>query len=368
MADPAPYTFIDGTAALAAYVTRLTTAEPVALDTEFLRERTYYPKLCLLQLATASGITLVDTLALEDIGALLDVLYADHRVKVLHSGSQDLELFVQMRGTTPPALFDTQIAAAYLGYPDQMGYAGLVEKVLGVTLDKSHTRSDWSRRPLSAAQLGYAVDDVRYLLEMYPLLYRELKDAGRLAWALEDIARLEDPDRYRVSPALAWMKIKGSRRLSGRALAVLRRLAAWREEEAQRRDLPRGWVVSNDALLTLAEQRPASLGALAGLGEGGTAVPQTFASPVLEAIAAAEREPVGPQSEDGRLSDIQKALVNRFNERVSRKSRELGLSSALIATRAELEAIARGNDDARVLTGWRREAIGHELLELRNGD
>src|SRR6056297_2339288 len=125
MADPTPYTFIDSTVALAEHVPHLATAEPVALDTEFLRERTYYPQLCLLQLATASGITVVDTLALDDLGPVLDVLYADHRVKVLHAGSQDLELFVQLRGATPPALFDTQIAAAYLGYPDQIGYAGL---------------------------------------------------------------------------------------------------------------------------------------------------------------------------------------------------------------------------------------------------
>lgn len=367
MADPAPYTFIDSTAALAACASTLAAADPIALDTEFLRERTYYPLLCLLQFATASGIALVDTLALEDLGPILDVLYTDQRIKVLHSGSQDLELFVQMRGATPPALFDTQIAAAYLGYPDQIGYAGLVEKVLDVRLDKTHTRSDWSRRPLSPAQLGYAVDDVRHLLEMYPLLYRKLEEAGRLAWALEDMARLEDPERYRVSPALAWMKIKGSRRLSGRAFATLRRLAAWREEEAQRRDLPRGWVVPNDALLILAEQRPDSPAALGALHGQSAAVPSSFTESVLAAIAAAARDPADPRADDGRLTDIQKALVKSFNERISQRSRELGLSTTLMATRAELEAIARGGGDARVLTGWRREVVGLELLALRDG-
>lgn len=367
MAEPVPYTLIDDADALPERASELASAHAIALDTEFLRERTYYPKLCLLQCATASGITLVDTLALEDLGPILDTLYADHRVKVLHSGSQDLELFVHLRGATPPALFDTQIAAAYLGYPDQMSYGGLVEKVLGVTLDKTHTRSDWSRRPLSAAQLGYAADDVRYLLEMYPLLYGELEDAGRLSWALEDMARLEDPERYRVNPALAWMKIKGARRLAGRALAVLRRLAAWREEEAQRRDLPRGWVVPNDALLVLAGQRPATPAALAALAEQGTKVPKSFVEPLLAAIVAAERDPAALQADDGRLSDIQKALVKRLSERVAQRSGELGISTALMATRAELEAIARGSNDARVLAGWRREAVGLELLALRDG-
>ncbi|MDZ7754329.1 MAG: ribonuclease D [Gammaproteobacteria bacterium] len=366
MADPAPYTFIDTAATLAEYAPELAAADPIALDTEFLRERTYYPKLCLLQFATASGIALVDTIALETLGPIMDLLYADQRVKVLHSGSQDLELFVHMRGATPSSLFDTQIAAAYLGYPDQIGYAGLVEKVLGVTLDKSHTRSDWSRRPLSAAQLGYAVDDVRYLLVMYPLLYQGLEQAGRLTWALEDMVRLEDPERYRVSPALAWMKIKGGQRLSGRAFTALQHLAAWREEEAQRRDLPRGWVVPNDTLLVLAEQRPASPAALAALEGQGTTVPKTFAEPVLTAIAAAGQDPGDAQAGDGPLTDVQKGLLKTLGAHVTRRAGELGLSTALMATRAELEAIVRGGHDARVLTGWRREAVGRELLTLRD--
>lgn len=365
MTAPSAHDYIDDPRHLEDYAAALAGRAAVALDTEFLRERTYYPRLCLLQLASDEGTSLVDPLALDSLEPLLATLYQPRPLKIFHAAGQDLEIFVQLNGGVPPALFDTQVAAAHLGFPDQIGYAGLVEQVLGISLDKTHTRSDWSRRPLSTAQLGYAVEDVCHLWALYPVLRRRLEERGRLAWALEDMARLEDPARYRVDPATAWRRLKGVQRLPGKALAVARVLARWREEQAQRRDLPRGWVLANNALMELAHRRPQSLTELQvidGIGEGTV---KRYGAALLEMVAGA----AGEQDSPGELplTDDQKRLLKVLSARVAERAEALGVSSTLLATRAELEALARGRDGSQVLEGWRREVVGEELLALRGG-
>lgn len=229
----------------------------IALDTEFIREKTYYPRLCLIQIANEETLACVDPLALDDLKPLLDVLCDSSILKVLHSAHQDLEIFFHLRGAVPSPVFDTQIAAARLGYGEHLSYATLVEKRLGIALDKSQTRSDWSRRPLNPAQLHYATDDVRYLRQVYRRLRAELENRGELAPLTKDCEPLCDPDRYRVQPHQAWRRIKAARRLQGMQRSVLRALAAWRENHAATVDRPRRWILRDETLLELARRMPA---------------------------------------------------------------------------------------------------------------
>lgn len=364
MTQAPEHRYIDSPAALADLAGALAASNEIALDTEFLRERTYYPVLCLVQVATAADIALVDPLALDSLAPLLDAIYAAHPVKVLHAGAQDLELFMGLRSEPLPGLFDTQIAAAFLGFPEQIGYANLVAEVLGVGLSKSHTRSDWTRRPLSAAQLGYAVEDVLHLRSLYSPLRDRLQAAGRLEWALEDMARLGSPERYRTDPDEAWRRVKGAHRLPGPGRAALRRLARWREEQAMARNLPRRWVVPDDTLLRLADARPrndAELLAVEGVGER---LHRRWGSAILAALAAGSDsdEPGAATPPPG---EAERALVAALKARVEARAGELGLAASLLAPRAELESLARGESSAAVLAGWRRAVIGEELLALR---
>lgn len=248
--------FVDSRPALVELCARLRDRPWLALDTEFIRERTFYPRLCLVQVAHDEVVACVDALALDDLDPLLNVLYDPAVIKVLHSAHQDLEIFFYRRGEVPCPVFDTQIAAAVLGHGEYVGYATLVNDLLGVELDKSQTRTDWSRRPLAEAQLRYAADDVHYLCEVYRLQRAELVRGDRLARLERECAALCDPARYQVHPEEAWRRIKAGRRLRGTQLAVLQTLAAWREEQARAADLPRNWVLGNEVLVTLARRMP----------------------------------------------------------------------------------------------------------------
>ena len=249
---------IDTDAALADLCRALDGSAWIALDTEFLRERTYYARLCLIQIGAPGIVACIDPLALEQLEPLHALLENPHLRKVLHAARQDLEVFNDLRGIVPAPLFDTQIAAAYLGYDDQIGYAALVTAITGVTLDKTHTRTDWSARPLSAAQHRYAEDDVRYLMPVYEALHERLAASGRLAWLAEDCARLTDSGavRERSRPRRGDVCGRGAE-LPAVNQQMLRALAAWREQTAQTRNLPRGWVLRDEVLVrTRASRAP----------------------------------------------------------------------------------------------------------------
>ena len=201
--------YIDTPSGLDAFCTQIKTADWIALDTEFLREKTYYPKLCLLQIATPDTVACIDPIALDDLSPLLEIIFDEDIIKVMHSGRQDMEIFFNIHGRPPSPVFDTQIAALLLGYADQIGYANLVREMLGVELDKLHTRADWSLRPLSADQLQYAADDVVYLADIYQKMIAQLTAMGRLAWLNEDFERLASPDLYGNPPEHAWLKDVG---------------------------------------------------------------------------------------------------------------------------------------------------------------
>ncbi|HKZ74180.1 MAG TPA: HRDC domain-containing protein, partial [Steroidobacteraceae bacterium] len=259
--------FITATGALAELAGQLASVDAVGLDTEFLRERTYRAELCLVQLASADGAACIDPLALGELAGLVPVLRAPRPLKVMHASRQDLEVLQPLAGLVSP-VFDTQIAAALAGLPAQVGYAELVRRVLGVQLDKSHTRTDWSRRPLCAEQIEYALDDVRYLLPLKERLEAELAQLGRSAWLAEELGALADEDNLRVEPERAWLRIKGLRGLDAEREALARTLAAWRERRAIERNRPRGWILDDALVREIVLRVPATqaaLGAIAGM-------------------------------------------------------------------------------------------------------
>jgi ribonuclease D len=339
----------------------VTNAGRIGLDTEFMRERTYYPQLCLVQVATDRAICCVDPLDAPDIEVVWQTLMPASWV--VHSGRQDIEVVYQTAGRMPAGLFDTQVAAALLGYQPQLGYAALVAELFGVQLAKSHTRADWSRRPLAAELIEYAAEDVEHLLPAAEQLTERLAAAGRLQWALDDSAWLLDEALYRPDPDDAIRRLKGARRLSGRPLAAARRLAAWREREAEQRNRPRQWILSDAVLLTLAlaapDSRPA-LNRIEGLPAGAI---RRVGDELLEVVAAAAGDP-----QDGtalpRPDDRHRSRLAAMQEKVSGTAAKLGIVPEVIASKKELTAGLFGERDLRVLRGWRRTLIGNDLLQI----
>jgi ribonuclease D len=334
----------------------------VAIDTEFVRERTYYPRLCLVQAAIGGEILLVDALAIPDGGALARDLAGAGRPKLVHAARQDIEALLPLTGTPLAPVFDTQQAAALLGFSAQAGYAELVREVLGVELAKGHARTDWARRPLSAEQLAYAADDVRYLAPLVDALEARLRAAGRRGWLDEESAALGDLALYRVEPEGAWRRLKGLERLEPRAFAAARALAAWRERRAMARNLPRGWILPDGAILELAAVRPRTREALARVAGVPAGTAARAADELLAAVAA---EPGGDDREfeaAGRPGPEQLRLQKRLQARLGEFAKELAIQPEVLAARRELAALARGERDVPVMRGWRREVVGERLL------
>jgi ribonuclease D len=363
--------YIDTSVALLAVCDQLRGVPWLTLDTEFLREKTYYPKLCLLQVATPDLIACIDPLALEDLAPLFEVLYRRATTKVLHAARQDMEIFYHLRGVLPSPVFDTQIAALLLGFPDQTGYGNLVRETLGIELDKLHSRTDWSRRPLSDAQIRYAAEDVFYLAQVYEHLIGKLSALGRLDWLSEDFERLTRIELYENHPAQAWLKVRGVHRLKGPALAVLQALAAWRESLARDLDRPRGWVLRDDDLVEIARHLPttaAALGAIRGVHERFV---NKHGARVLELVAEARHQAPKPLSAGARpvrLSPAQDALVDALMAVVRVSAAENSLHPAVLASRGQLEQLVSGATDSDVLHGWRGQLVGKRLQALLRGE
>lgn len=362
---------IDSPEALSAIAAHLRTCDWFALDTEFIREDTYWPRLCLVQVATDERLACIDPLALDTLEPLLEVLYDPGVIKVLHAAGQDLEIFHHLDGRVPAPVFDTQVAAPLLGFPEQAGFATLVETLLGVRLAKGHARTDWNERPLPAAALSYAADDVRYLVP----LYREIRDAlaarGRLGWLDAELARLTDASRYERPPEDAWRRLKGIERLPGPGRAVAQALAAWREGEARVRDLPRGRVLRDDALLEVARTLPRDRDQLRRMRALRGAALERHGDTLLRLVAEARAQPA-PEIERGAraaapLDARDEALVDALSALVRLRAAENELNPATVAGRRELARIATGERAADVLAGWRAALLGDELDAMMSG-
>ncbi|HYW02577.1 MAG TPA: ribonuclease D [Gammaproteobacteria bacterium] len=362
--------YIDRPEALATFCQAIAGSPWIALDTEFMRERTYRARLCLIQVADPEHIACIDPIALPDLDPLLEILYDPGTTKVLHAAQQDLEVFYDLRGQVPAPVFDTQVAAALVGQGSQTGYARLARSLLGVQLDKSRTRSDWSRRPLEAEDLAYAADDVRYLREIYTRLREELERRGRLSWLEEDFRALADPARYAKPPEDAWRRVKGGSRLRARSFAALQRLAAWRETQARERDLPRQWVLKDSLLLDVVQRLPSSLQALERVRGMPAGVVRRHGEALLAITEQARAEPdpgPPPARPDQRLDEEQQPLVDLLMSLVRVRGGQQDISPATLASRREIEMLLLGERNLDVLSGWRRHAVGEDLLAALDG-
>ncbi|HEX4895240.1 MAG TPA: ribonuclease D [Solimonas sp.] len=336
----------------------------LCLDTEFVRVDTYHARLCLLQVSDGVTAACVDPLAPLDLNPLLDLIYAPSRIKVLHAPGQDLEILVRLRGHCPQPLFDSQTAATLLGIGDQIGYAGLIEKRLGIVLDKSLSRTDWARRPLREAELAYAVADVSHLATIYAQLQDELAAAGRLAWLAEDCARLCEPAQYQTRPEDAWERLKGLARMNPREQTVAAALADWREREAQARDRPRKWILEDDAIYRMAERRPATLGELEALRVLPPKTLERHGERLLAVVAQASAAPEHLYARDEEFDAAQKQKLKQLQDLVQARASTLNLPASFLAARADLVALVRAGAlaQSKVLRGWRREVCGEALL------
>jgi ribonuclease D len=346
-------------------VFRLESATRLAIDTEFMRERTYYPQLCLVQVATDVDCFLIDPLAGLDLGALHALLADRSKLKILHAARQDLEV-LQLGGRPVPApVFDTQVAAGLLGFAPQAGYAELVARQLGHSIDKAQTRTDWSRRPLTPEQLAYAADDVHHLLQLHTDLSAALHSQGRAAWLAEDAVALADAALYQTEPGEAWRRLKGLGRLKPREQSAARAIAEWRERRAIESDKPRGWILSDEALLALATLAPRTAADLEGIRSLPPGVARRRGEELLALIAAAMESggTAGIEVVQKRPTPQENALVTKLQRVVRDEAAALGLSPEVIATRRDVEALVfGGRGESAVLRGWRRGVIGEKLL------
>src|SRR5687767_9258307 len=364
---------ITNTAELQLLCDRLREAPFVTVDTEFMRENTYWPDLCLIQVASPVEAAAIDPKADIDLKPLLDLMVVNEEVlKVFHAGGQDLEIIHNLTGKTPYPLFDTQVAAMALGHGEQIGYSNLIESLLGHSLDKGARFTDWGRRPLDKRQIDYAIADVTHLATIFPRMVEKLKKTGRGDWLDEEMERLADPSSFAFDPQDAWKRLK----LPSRNPAVLGRLkalAAWRESEARSKNLPRGRIIKDDTMGELAIHPPKSqdeLGQVRGLSSGWRS--NDIGGRLMSALASArplgpdelpDREPRRPglTKEGALVSDLLKLLLKI-------RSKEAGVASKLIARSDELEALAAGvRKNLKILSGWRFEEFGRDAVDLVEG-
>ncbi len=341
----------------------------VTIDTEFMRDRTYWPKLCLVQLAGKDRFAAIDPLVPDvDLQPLFDLMANPDVVKVFHACRQDVEIFYHLTGRTPAPIFDSQLAAMVLGYGDEVGYESLVTRIAKARIDKSSRFTDWSRRPLSDQQLNYALADVTHLRVIYEQLQAELEDAGRTDWASQELADLTSADTYEQPPELAWKRVK-IRSKDQRFIAIVQALAAWRETEAQTRDMPRNRIIRDDLLMEVAANRPTSAEEIASLRR--VSVDKKSMAGMAEAIQGAldlpkEKLPKLPAPTKlprgiGPVVDLLRVLLKFQCE-------EHNVAQRLVANTGDLEAIAADdNADVRPLRGWRHEVFGKAAIDLKHG-
>ncbi len=343
----------------------------VAIDTEFLRERTYHAKLCLVQIATPDECAVIDPLAIDDLSPLADLMADVDTLKVFHACSQDMEVLNHALGVCPAPIFDTQVAAGFLGERAQCSYHNLVHSFCGVSLPKTESLTDWSRRPLSPQQIEYAVDDVRYLIDAYRTIESKLHSLGRTAWVRDEIRPLADPAHYRTDPRAAFKRVKRVNACTRRQLAVARELAAWREQRAETRDVPRKWVMSDEVLLALCKRAPKTIEDFRAV-RGTEQLSARDVEVALDAIARGRRCPADNLPSVGRahrtpapelesVIDLMYALIRLVSERS-------GVATSLIISRDGLLDYIDRPERSPLREGWRFELVGTLIDDLLRGD
>jgi len=363
---------ISETADLKAFVTELERGPFAAIDTEFMRDQTYWPKLCLIQAAGTETEAIIDPLSKDlDLAPLYHLMRNKKVMKVFHAARQDVEIFHHQGGVIPEPLFDTQIAAMVCGFGEAASYETLVRKITKSEIDKSARFTDWSRRPLSKRQLEYALADVTHLREVYHTLEKELQKSGRAHWVEEEEATLKDPETYRLDPEDAWRRLK-PRSTNKRFLTVLIALAAWREREAQARDVPRNRILKDEALLEIASHPPATAESLSEI----RAIPTGYAhSRNGKAIVAAVKEGLEgklpdrmPPPERARTREPSPPVLDLLKTLLRLKAYQFRVAARLVADSEDLERLAVGDDEGiSALHGWRAEVFGRDAMALREG-
>ncbi len=363
--------FVDSVAELEILCQKMQHEPWLAIDTEFLREKTYYPKFCLLQIATLEWVACIDPIALEgQMDELFEIINNPAIIKVLHSCRQDVEIFYNLTGKLPAPVYDTQLVAPLLGFQENPGYAMLVSGFLNINLSKIHTRTDWSQRPLSPEQMEYAADDVIYLAKIYQMMEKKLQKLGRENWLKDDFEQLMNPDLYDIPPESAWLKIRGKNKLTGKQLAIVQVLAEWREKAAKKDDRPKNWILRDELILDMAKLQPVTVKALAEIRSINDGFVRRSGQEVCDLIKAAQDMPglkLKAKETSAKKTAKQEAVLDVLSGIVRLRAEENALNPIILATRKDLEALLFDEPDGLLRHGWRYSMVGKELLELLQG-
>lgn len=371
MSDTLQPEYIETVEQLSAFAARAAGAEVLAIDTEFIREKTYYPMLCLLQLATDDEVVIIDPLTVRDLSSLEPLMRDSGTVKLFHAAGQDLEILHHELGVLPNNVFDVQVAAALLGQSQQAGLASIVSSFLNVSIKKSDSFTDWARRPLASSQISYAAEDVIYLPRLYRVMVAKLEALGRLHWLDDDFNAMCDPERYDEDPFERYKRLKRGNQLTRKQSAAARELAAWREVEARKRDIPRKWVLTDEQIVESCKREPSTVDELFLVRGMRSALPMRDARHVIQLISKAfasdpstwpsPEVPAAPERNVDSAVDLLTALV-----RVRAKEEDIAMQT--LASHNDLVQIARGHfEGTQVMCGWRKKILGDDMADLLDG-
>ena len=364
------YQYIDSNAQLAEFCGKINNAGYCAIDTEFVREKTYYAVLALIQVASEKHMACIDPLTIDNFDPFIALIQNRELIKVFHSPSQDLEILFQRFSCMPQPVFDTQLAAAVLGYDHQIGYADLVNQITGIKLEKKHTRANWSRRPLAEDEINYAMDDVRYLLPVYQTLKTELEDKKRYAWIEKDLLAMTSVSNYQIETADLWKRLKGVQKLRGVELQIARHLCQWREQMAQQINLPRRWVVKDDLIIEIARLKPSKVIDLDSIRDVNEKFIEKHGDRILAIVAAAQNTPTSkwPQHDVKQsLSTPQQALGDCLMALCRIIAEDNQIAVATLATRKDIDSLITDRKNSRLSQGWRFSLAGEKLLNFLHG-
>ena len=354
------------------FVSMLSSTNTVGLDTEFMRIRTYYPKLCLVQISSNSDAGCIDYLQNNNLNKVWGLIFNPKKLKIIHSARQDLEIFFLIKNQIPRNIFDTQIGAALLGYQPQIGIKQLLKDELNTEISKAETRSDWSKRPLDLKQIEYAIEDVHYLLDLHNVLEKKLKAKERYQWALEDSSRILPNAEELFNPESAWKKISGIKNLKNKNQYLAVKLATWREKTAMRMDLPRQWVLTDQSLIEIAKKEPASLAQFENIEIRDRYLKQSELQQILKLVKQYKEKIEGtgklkPKFNKNYKIRLDPIILEKFSKIINAKAKELEIFPEVLASKKDLAAMIQEKSNAKLLTGWRKKIIGAELNEyLKN--